>query len=456
MQEPLDHSWRSRLLCPYCGSALSQVFTGDHSTEGEFGVLRCECREYPLVSGIPILISGRLAGPGVTGKTTIELIRARRYEEALLALLRPQFHRQGIGSPIRRILPSPVSNRLRRRANALAAAKWEKRVKSLLFAARESSTVRDLLGSYFGPIGQNTPDPLDYFFYRFGQPRQLTALSIATIAEPSAGPVLDLGCGPGHLTRFLCHRYDEGDVVGLDNHFFLLYVAKTMIAPEAIYICCDADIGLPFQKDSFATINCVNTFHFIHQKVNCVNEMQRVTRTDGLFLLLALRHSHIQAATPNTALPPSGYARLWHGWQHITVSDRSILRCYLEKSTPDLTDETTEIDIETEPVISMIISQDARYFGESRQFADWPHASGHLALNPLYSKTKESPDGVEFERRYPSRFYAEENSESRDYLLPRVTISYDALSDLNSGTRSPALEDLVKHCVVLDMPPSYC
>ena len=431
MRTESDQSWQEKLRCPYCGSRLDQVHDAVDPTGNHFGILRCDCRQYPIVTDIPILASGRIAGPGVTADSICHAILDGRLEDALVALLRPHIPQVGIRSGIaRRLLPGPVLRRLAGQARERARTRWDQVARALLIEQHEPIRARRLFELYFGPLGQNTQNPQDYFVYRFGQPRQLTALGLASILDPSHGPVLDLGCGPGHITRYLCHRYKDGQVVGIDNNFFLLFLARKMIAPEASYVCCNADIGLPFIADSFAAVNCVNTFHFLEQKVNIVNEMQRATLTDGLFLISALRHSLVRVDTPNTALPPSGYARLWHGWQHKTLSDESILQSYLLKKSPDLRLLAIEPDLDSIPIISMVISQSQQYFQDSQPFADWPHALGRLHLNPLYERVSEAVDGAVFKRRFPSKFYADENREMQDYLPEEVTLASSTISDL--------------------------
>jgi ubiquinone/menaquinone biosynthesis C-methylase UbiE len=103
-------------------------------------------------------------------------------------------------------------------------------------------------------------DPYSYYAFCFGQPRHLTALSLASLIDTPDKPVLDLACGYGHITRHLLPRAQDQPVIGVDHNFFSLYVAKGWMAPKAAYVCAGAEGPLPFPDDTFSTAFCSNAF----------------------------------------------------------------------------------------------------------------------------------------------------------------------------------------------------
>ena len=121
---------------------------------------------------------------------------------------------------------------------------WKKHGVAYLTQLGDQITGRELFDFYFCRSTGDARDPYGYFAFRFGQPRHLVALSLACLIRRPGKPVLDLACGFGHITRHLVNRAEGQPVIGLDRNFFMLYVAKNWLAPEAEYVCAQADSGL--------------------------------------------------------------------------------------------------------------------------------------------------------------------------------------------------------------------
>ena len=88
-------------------------------------------------------------------------------------------------------------------------------------------TACDLFDLYFRKSGLKMMHAYDYFVFRFGQPRHLVSLSLASLIRQPNKPILDLACGFGHLTRSLVQQAEGQQVIGVDRNFFGLYVAPT-------------------------------------------------------------------------------------------------------------------------------------------------------------------------------------------------------------------------------------
>ncbi len=354
----------SALLCPDCGKALCADQSLREQPFPDFTVLQC-CRAWPVVAGIPVFNGD---------PRLVDLISAGRHRQALLMAIRPS-----IVSEIR-------SYRLSRLVIAFRKSLWEKRAARVLDASPRYS---DVLGLYFD---RSRTWVRDYSYFKFTTPKHLAALSIASTFPD--GPVLDLGCGAGHITRYLATR---NPAVGLDSIFWLLYLAKTFVAPTASFVCCDADKPLPFASASFGSAMSNNAFHFLHDQQSAWNEILRVC--SGPVALVSLRHQGIQNNVDNQALTIDGYRALAAGSRSscCITGDQAIVDRYLQRLGPDLTRDGDAL--ETEPLVTLIVTDDAESHG---RFDRWPHIGS--GINPLYR-----PEGSGYRLTWPSAEYPSDN-----------------------------------------------
>jgi ubiquinone/menaquinone biosynthesis C-methylase UbiE len=97
------------------------------------------------------------------------------------------------------------------------------------------------------------------------------------------GKLCDLGCGPGHVTRFLAQQ--GGDVFGLDISWGMLDNARS-ITPELEFIQSDMT-SLGLADNSLSGI--VAFYSIIHidrgRVVECLRELRRVLKPDALMLI---------------------------------------------------------------------------------------------------------------------------------------------------------------------------
>ena len=254
----MNTSFLKLLRCPFCAGTLSASGPEPVSPEPEYGVLSCYCGRYPIVAGIPVLKKGNIGSAGQSSEEVITLIENGRRSEALFSLLTPP------GLPPSpswiRSLPSITGiNRLKNFASERSARQWQEQAATLL--ADEEATACDLLDLYFSR--NKNKIVRDYFAFRFGNGRYLVGLSFAaSLAHQPDRALLDLACGCGHLTADWCSKPKGRPVVGADDSFFGLYVAKRWTAPQAEYVCCAADASLPFPDGAFSAAFCSDAFHY--------------------------------------------------------------------------------------------------------------------------------------------------------------------------------------------------
>ena len=116
-----------------------------------------------------------------------------------------------------------------------------------------------------------------------------------TLIESPRKPVLDFGCGFGHLTRHLPRRVGHQPIIGADRDFIRLYVAKNFLAPDALYVCCDGDASLPFINEFFSVVYSSDTLYMVTNKVICRRELKRVADSDGLIVVAGIRNGLVEA-----------------------------------------------------------------------------------------------------------------------------------------------------------------
>jgi SAM-dependent methyltransferase len=411
-----------------------------------YDVLTCWCSRYPVVAGIPILgqnFDGALNG-------VITLIEAGRHREAMLSLIEPASPR--LAPRWIRSLPSVRGiRRLKRLAHQEALARWRERATDLLMTRKDRVVLESLLKFYF----DNQIENYNYFYFRFGQPRHLVALSFASLIHRPQKPILDLACGYGHLTRTLVQRAKGQPVIGMDTSFFGLYVAKHWIAPEAEYVCCAAGASLPFQNGTFSVAFCSDAFHYFPNKFAVFRELERLTRPDGLILLVWI-HNALRRPYDGLPLPPGGYEELMADIPHRAVVDAEVLARYRQRQGPPLASSADVDRLSRAPLLSMVASHRPAVFCDHGRFEEWPHAEGTLGVNPLYGREGHAgPGRVRLHRRFPSAIYEAEHAEGKDYLPETVEISQDLWANLREGKRGQEVERLIEQCVVTGMPWRY-
>lgn len=98
--------------------------------------------------------------------------------------------------------------------------------------------------------------------------------------------ILDIGCGWGTRLEFLKRQYPEAYIAGIDSDAENAeYAAKLLPACEIK--CADAK-NLPFDDESFDILLCECTFSLFDEPDVCLEEMLRVMRPGGRFILADL------------------------------------------------------------------------------------------------------------------------------------------------------------------------
>jgi SAM-dependent methyltransferase len=245
-------------------------------------------------------------------------------------------------------------------------------------------------------------------------------------------------------------------VIGVDRHFFALYVAQQWIAPEAAYVCCEADTALPFPDGTFAAVICSDAFHTFANKVLCLRELRRVVQPQGLLMLVSLRLPSCALDRSGTPLPPERLRALVADLPHRLVSDRAVLARYLRRQGPPLAHSVDIGDLGGDTWLSVVASHRQAVFQDWGPFEEWPHATGPLGVNPLYVETGRDQRGtVQLRRVFPSVSYEQGHAESKAYLPEAVAVAAPVWADVAAGKRTPEVDQLIAQCVVMGLPERY-
>src|SRR4051794_16788871 len=118
----------------------------------------------------------------------------------------------------------------------------------------------------------------DRFMGRFSGPLSVEFLEWAGAGD-NAGPVLDVGCGPGALTTRLVDAYGAGRVSAVDpSPSFLEALRARLPGVDAREAAAER---LPYDDDLFGAAFAQLVVHFMTDPVAGLAEMRRVVRPGG-------------------------------------------------------------------------------------------------------------------------------------------------------------------------------
>ena len=407
------------LRCPFCGTRLSVVENAAlerSPTRIQSGVLGCECCAFPVIAGIPVLIADDAT------RNAMHALEAGRSDEAFHALL-------GLDG------------------SGLDA--FHK-----LTSGRSSPSYRDLLPLLCGDA------EADYMLHRFSDPTYLVIEALLDNLGRSPSPRsagrrdLDLCGGSGHLTRVLLRQPACAGAVLADVHFWKLWLAARIVAPECEPVCCDANSPLPFADDLFDTVLLCDAFPYIWHKRLLAGEMQRVATTDGLVAMPHLHSAHGENYSAGDTLSPAAYRDLFAALEPRLFDDRPLLTGVLDDRVLDLAHDVPPAACGDTPSITLLATRDAAVY-RPHAIIDRLDVTGVLAVNPLYRV--DYADGIsQLTRTFPTSEYEDEFGLAKRYLPPRVTVDADLRGVIAPAGLGSQYAELRRRRVVIDAPRGYC
>lgn len=109
--------------------------------------------------------------------------------------------------------------------------------------------------------------------------------------------ILDAGCGPGHLTRFLKHK-TKSKIIGSDFAPEMIKIAKSK-GTEMTYIC-ESSNHLSFPNQSFDAIIAYGHLHHLKAQgllVESINEFYRILKPNGIMCTIDRPNTRLASLT---------------------------------------------------------------------------------------------------------------------------------------------------------------
>jgi len=298
-----------------------------------------------------------------------------------------------------------------------------------------------------------------YFFYRFSDPGYLVAhqliRAVAGTVLQGGGRAIDICGGSGHLTRSLMDLSSPPPVLA-DLYFSKIWLARRFTAPGCEAVCCDANAPLPFARGSFRYAMCADAFMFIWMKRLLVQEMSRLVDDGDARSAVVISHAHnrqVWSPSHGQPLPPEGYRALFETLEPRLFGEAGLFADVMVGGPLDLGRLDSPATLEGDPALACIATRDPSVF-RPHVLDPSPGMPGEFRLNPLY-QTEPLGDRVRLRLRFPSEDYEQEFGACRQYLPDEVVVDRAASSALGAGPLPPAMADLAKRHVILNLPRRY-
>ena len=484
------------LHCNLCGGKIKESYIFNTSElEIEWGTLKCtDCRnKFPIVFGIPIMMPPdnfvdikrnklfdniRVKGPMVIELTNlVETNQIDKVERILLSpkLTRSTFYKKGIAiKPVtnkwaKRVIPGFVLKNIDIRYyynnfKVLFAKltfedlRMHRQENRLFNNLKNANSAESFIKNYFQHIKINELN--HYFTYRFSEPRYITAISLASIMPKSQKPILDLGCGVGHILHYLTTSRIQQECIGLDRDFEALLIAKKFVAPMGEFVFGNADMPLPFPDDSFSGVLCSDAFMFFAYKKLTINEIKRIISKEGVITLSGILNSEDSRndyyEILEEKISPDELKKLFKGIKNMVVDSEMIQDRYFQKLGPCLSEEQRITQLNRVKKLSLIASKSDNVFCDHGLFDKWPHSYGNLQINPLYKQSGLDESGnYIYNFTFPSKWFEIENKDWLKYAPKTISLNPKLLETISNNEKSPVIEDLVNNFVVLGFPENY-
>lgn len=445
------------LRCPDCRGTFA--FEGSPSVyrqHAPYGILRCECSQYPVVDGVPIILkghvellnfwSGEVESKGPSVEQITQLVAEGNGFEALVQCL-AFTPRLGILErlPGWRLWHTGVVPRLGR--------KWiETRLRIMLRGDRRRLAAEDWFEFFFGDWTATDPSLLPVYRNRFVLPRTLAALSLLRFVPPAEKPVLDLACGFGPFGHYLTKRRHSTPVVGMDFNFYLVWGQRHWIAPSATFVCADASRRLPFGDDAFSSVLCSDAFVYFRNKQDVLAELNRCA--PGKLLILTRVASKVSPIEPD-ALTPETYMKLLSSGRPRAFSEHALVRHYLAGRNPLACEPTEAGALHWDKWLTFVLNSHGLTAARLDPKEEWPHGTGELAFNPIFTR-KSLPNGLhKLLFQFPTTWFAYQNGDMYGYHGDRIDCDPDTLVRARSGRAEPQVRDLIERFVIIGLPERY-
>jgi hypothetical protein len=244
-------------------------------------------------------------------------------------------------------------------------------------------------------------------------------------------------------------------VVSVDHDFVSLYLAKRFFSPEGSFYCLDAEVPSPFPDACFDAVFCLDAFHYFRSKCAIRDELRRVVRDDGLWVLAHL-HNALQAnITAGIPLAPELYLELFEFLQCRLFDEAAILREASRNDRMDLRELHPAAQLRQANALSLIAGPPSLWTvhaGFARRLCG---DATNLQVNPIYVRSGGRGSG-EMVFRWPNEVIRKECAAAEDILPSNCNLPEERIRGLLDGRHGSELEELVRRFVLVPLPDRYC
>lgn len=443
-----------QLSCPYCRAKFTVASV--HGSAGdriEHGTISCDCYEYPIVDGIVVL--RQLSGPADSDDPAVAHLRAGDVEAARTRLL-------VAGSMVPQpTVPSRTFSRATVRRLLSGIRRGPPRLGKTGPATEEDAPVRRALAS-------TRPAAFaSYLYQRYANPSFLASIPmmglLETVTPPASGrdraAVLDLGCGVGHSTAMMRTLFPEIQLVAADPDFVNLQILREHFVGDAVCVCLDAELPLPFGDRQFDAVFCLDAFHYIRSKWALSRELDRCVDDRGVWIFPHLHNALVPNVAAGVPLRPAGYVRMLDFAEPVLLDETAVLDRFGEAHAFDPADGLAPADLAEVANLSMFATKGARIdrcdIGR-RLLAS--RRGAELGFNPIYA-VELTTQAVHLRMRWPDPQLERECAAARRLLPDQVALDRGLLRRLTTDELTPAdeqtISDLVMSMVLVPLPAGY-
>ena len=114
--------------------------------------------------------------------------------------------------------------------------------------------------------------------------RTLYPVLLSKLAHIPFQRALDLGCGTGEMMKMLLQVDDQRELYGIDLSEKMLSVAESKLSGKVRLVLGDSE-HLPFADNFFDVVYCNDSFHHYPAPEKVIQEVKRVLKPGGTFLI---------------------------------------------------------------------------------------------------------------------------------------------------------------------------